>query len=66
MCEVKTVIFLEALLLEAIGFCINQVSLEEKLGHHREIINESPCEKEYNKYCLNGGECHYLADKDIL
>ena len=26
------------------------------MGHHSEIKTESPCEKEYKKYCLNGGD----------
>ena len=64
MCEVKTVIIVAALLLVATCFCINQVS--PKVGHHSEIKNEIPCEKEYKKNCLNGGECYYLDDEDIV
>ena len=56
MCENKTVLTVPALLLAAIGFCIYQVNSEKKVGHHSEIKSESPCEKEYEKYCLNGGE----------
>ena len=55
MCEIKTVIIVAALLLEATGFCIYQV--KPKVGHHSEIKSEGPCEKEYRKYCMNGGEC---------
>ena len=47
MCEIKTVIIVAALLLEATGFCIYQV--KPKVGHHSEIKSESPCEKEYKK-----------------
>ena len=36
------------------------------MGHHSEIKIESPCEKEYKKYCLNGDECFYLIDEDIV
>ena len=57
MYEIKTVLFVAALLLVATGFCIYQVKSEKKVGHHTEIKSESPCEKEYKKYCLNGGEC---------
>ena len=66
MCEIKTVINVAALLLEATGFCIYQVNSEKKVGHHSEIKSGSPCEKEYKKYCLNGGECYYLVDEDIV
>ena len=66
MCELKTVISIAALLLEATGFCIYQVNSEKQVGHHSEIKSESPCEKEYKKYCLNGGECYYLVDEDIV
>ena len=66
MCEIKTVITVAALLLAATGFCIYQVKSEKKVGHHSEIKSEGPCEKEHKKYCLNGGECFYLVDEDIV
>ena len=66
MCEIKTVLIVAALLLAATGFCIYQVNSEKKVGHHSEIKSESPCENEHKKYCLNGGECYYLADEDIV
>ena len=56
MCEIKTVLFVAVLLLAAAGFYIYQVNLETKVGQHREIKSENPCEKEYKKYCMNGGE----------
>ena len=65
MCEIKTVFFVAALLLAATGFCICQVNLGKKVGHHSEIKSESPCEKEYKKYCLNGGEGFYLIEENI-
>ena len=64
MCEIKTVIFVAASLLAVTGFCIYQV--KPKVGRHSEIKTEGPCEKEYNKYCMNGGECFYLVDEDIV
>ena len=66
MCEIKTVLFVSALLLAATGFCIYQVNSEKKVGHHSEIKSESPCGKEYKKYCLSGGEGYYLVDGDIV
>ena len=63
MCEIKTVIIVAALLLAVTGFCIYQT--KPKVEHHSEIKSESPCEKEYKKYCMNGGECFYLVDEDI-
>ena len=66
MCEIKNVLIVAASLIAATGFCIYQVNLGKKMGHHSEIKTESPCEKEYKKYCLNGGECYYLVDEDIV
>ena len=65
MCEIKTVIIVAVLLLAA-GFCIYQVNSEKKVGKHSEIKIESPCEKEYKKYRLNGGDCYYLVYEDIV
>ena len=65
MCENKTVLVVAALLLTVTGFCIYQTKTEKKVGHHSEIKSEGPCEKEYKKYCLNGGECFYLVVEDI-
>ena len=66
MCEIKTVSIVAVLLLVAAGFYTYQVNSEIKVGQHREIKSESPCEKEYKKYCMNGGECYYLVDEDIV
>ena len=57
MCEKKAVLNVAALLLAATGFCIYEVNPGKEVGQHSEIKSESPCEKEYKKYCLNGGEC---------
>ena len=66
MCEIKTILTVAALLLAATGFCIDQVISEKKEGHHSEIKSESPCGKEYKKYCLNGRECFYLVKENIV
>ena len=50
----------------AASFCICQAHTENNLGHHGEITGQGPCEKEYKKYCLIGGECYYLVDEDIV
>ena len=65
MCETKAVL-VPTLLLVAASFCIYQPHTENKVGHHSEIKSESPCEKEYKKYCLNGGERYYLDDEDAV
>ena len=36
------------------------------MGHHSEIKSESLCKKENKKFCLNGGDCNYLVDEDIV
>ena len=66
MCEIKTAIIVAALLLAVLGFCIYQTKTEKKVGHHSEIKSEGPCEKVYKNYCLNGGECFYLVEEDIV
>ena len=66
MCEIKTVLIFAALLLAATGSCIYQLNSGKKVGHHRGIKSEIPCGKEYNKFCLNCGECYYLVDEDIV
>ena len=66
MCEIETVLIVAALLLAATGLCIYQVKTEKKVGQHSGIKSEGPRESEYKKYCLNGGECFYLVDEDIV
>ena len=66
MCEIKTVLTVAVLLLAVTGFCIYQAKSEKNVGHHSEIKSESPCEKEYKKYCMNGGDCYYLVEGDIV
>ena len=62
MCEIKTVLIVAVLLLAAAGLYTYQAN--PKVGRHSEIKSES--EKEYKKYCMNGGECYYLVDEDIV
>ena len=67
MCETKAVVVsISLILLVAAIFCIYQAHTENKMGGHSEIKSESPCEKEYKKYCMNEGECYYLVDEDIV
>ena len=67
MCETKAVVVLISLiLLVAASFCIYQAHTENKLGHRSKIISQGPSGNEYKKYCLNGGECFYLVDEDIV
>ena len=65
MCETKAVAvsILIILLVPAI-FCIYVAHTENKVGHRSKIKNQGPCENQYKKFCLNGGECHYLVDED--
>ena len=57
---------LSIILLVAASFCISQAHTEKKVGHHRKIESQVPCENEYKKFCLNGGKCYYLIDEDIV
>ena len=66
MYEIKTVLIVAVLLLAAAGFYTCQVNSETKVRQRREIKSEIPCEKKYKKYCMNGGECFYLVDEDIV
>ena len=67
MCETKAaVVSTSIILLEAASSCVYQAHTENKVGHHSKIKSQGPCENEYQKYCLNGGECYYLVDEDIV
>ena len=64
MCETKAVVVSISLgLLLAANFCIYQAQTENIAGHHSKSKSQGPCENEYKKYCLNGGECYYLVDE---
>ena len=67
MCETKAVVVsISLILLVGASFCINQAHTENKVRHHSKIRSQGPCENKYKKYCLNGGECLYLVDEDIV
>ena len=67
MCETKAVtVSISLILLVAASFGIYQAQTEIKVGHQSKIKSQGPCENEYKKYCLNGGECYYLVDEDIV
>ena len=64
MCETKAVLIVAVVLLAAAGFYTYQANT--KVGQHSEIKSESSCKKENKNYCMNGGECYYLVDEDIV
>ena len=65
MCETKAVV-VSILLLVASSFSIYQAHTENKEGDHSKMKSQGPCENEHKRYCLNGGECYYLVDEDIV
>ena len=67
MCEIEEVVVsISIILLVAASFCIYQAQTENKVGHHSKMKSQGPCENEYKKYCMNGGECNYLVEEDIV
>ena len=67
MCETKAVVIsISIFLLVAANFCIYQAHAENKVGHHSKFKSQGPCRNEYKKYCLNGGDCYYLVEEDIV
>ena len=67
MCETKAVVVsISLILIVAATFCIDQAHTEIKVGHHSKIKSHGPCENEYRKSCLNGRNCYYLVDDDIV
>ena len=67
MCETKAVVVsISLILLVAANFCIYQAQTENNVGYHSKIKSENPCENEYKKFCINGGDCYYLVDEDIV
>ena len=67
MCEIKTILVSVCLIVPVTAsFCMYWVYPEKNVGQYSEIKVQSPCENEYKKYCLNGGECYYLIDEDIV
>ena len=67
MCEIKTILVSVCLiLLVTASFCMYWVYPEKNVGQYSEIIIQKSFENESKKYCLNGGECSYLIDEDIV
>ena len=67
MCETKAVVVsISIILLITASFCIYQAHTEKKVGHLSKMECKGLCENEYKKYCLNGGECFYVVDEDIV
>ena len=67
MCEIKAVVVsISLFLLISASSRIYQAHAENKVGHHSKIKSQGPCENEYKKYCLNGGECYYLVDEETV
>ena len=67
MCETKEVLVsLSFILLVAASFCIYQDHTENKVGHHSKIKIKFLAKMCNKKYSLNGGDCYYLVDEDIL
>ena len=40
--------------------------MQRKNWDTSKIKSQGLCENEYRKYCLNGGDCYYLVDEDIV
>ena len=54
------------ILLVSASFFMYWVYPEKNVGQDSEIKTQNLCENEYMKFCLNGGECYYLLDEDIV
>ena len=68
MCD-ETKAFLVSLslfLVVVASCCVYQTHPEKRVGRDIEIKSQSPCENYYKKFCLNGGECYYPVDEDIV
>ena len=67
MCETKAIVLsISEILLVAAKCGIYQAHTEYEVEHHSKIKSQDPWENEYKKFCLNGGECYYLVDEDIV
>ena len=67
MCETKAVVLsISIFLLVAASFCIYQAQKEIKIGHHSKMKNQGVWENENKNDCLNGGNCYYLVNEDIV
>ena len=67
MCESKSVLVSVCLiLLVTASFCKYWVYPQKKVRQYGGMKIQNLCENDYKKCCLNGGECYYLIDEDIL
>ena len=67
MCENKTVLKSVCLiLLKTATLRMYWVYPKKNKGQYSEIKIQNPCENEYKKYRLNGGEGYYLIHEDIV
>ena len=57
MCEIKTVLIVAALKIEATGFCIYQVIIAKS---RVKVLAKNRTKS------LHGGECYYLVGEDIV
>ena len=42
------------------------VHTDKTMGHHSEMKGQSPCENEYKKFCMEGGDCYSLSDEEFV
>ena len=62
LCETKAVLVSLSLFLQvAASFCIYQTYTENNV----DTVKKAPCENEYKKFCLNGGDCFCQVDEVI-
>ena len=67
MCETKAIVVPISIKLQvAASSWIHQAHTEINVGQHSKIKSQRSCENEYKNYCLNGGNCYYQVDKDIV
>ena len=67
MCETKAVLLtLSIISLVAASFFIYQAHTGNNVGYHSKTKRQGSCKNEYKNYCLNGGDCYYLVEKDFV
>ena len=67
MCETKAnLVSIPLIFMVAASFCIYEAHTVNEVGHHSKVKSQGPCKNEYKKYCLDGAECYYLVDEDIV
>ena len=67
MCEMKTLlVFVCLFFLLTASFDMYWVYPDKNVGQYSGNKIHNPCEKEYKRFCLNGSECFYLIDEEIV